>query len=139
MTTTTIEKELVELETQFWQAIKDKDLDAAMQLTDDTCVVTGAQGAASIDRKSFAGMLNSPAWTLNDFEFVGDVIARPITDDVAVVAYKVREHVTVDGKPLTLEAADASTWVRRDGRWLCALHTESILGDSFGRDRRSAK
>ena len=76
MTTTTIEKELVELETQYWQAIKDKDLDAAMQLTDDTCIVTGAQGAASIDRKAFAGMLNSPAWTLNEFEFVGDVIAR---------------------------------------------------------------
>ena len=136
MTTTTIEKELVELETQYWQAIRDKDLDAAMQLTDDTCIVTGSQGAASIDRKAFAGMLNSPAWTLNEFEFVGEVIARTITDDVAVVAYTVREQMTVDGKPLTLEAADASTWVRRDGRWLCALHTESITGDPFGRDRQ---
>ena len=136
MTTTTIEKELVELETQYWQAIKDKDLDTAMQLTDDTCIVAGAQGAASIDRNAFAGMLNDPAWTLNEFEFVGDVIARAVTDDVAVVAYKVREELTVEGKPLTLEAADASTWVRRDGRWLCALHTESVIGDSFGRDRQ---
>src|SRR6185503_9752991 len=114
MTTTTIEKELVELEAQYWQAIKDKDLDTAMQLTDDTCVVAGAQGAASIDRKAFAGMLNDPSWTLNEFEFVGDVIASAVTDDVAVVAYKVREELTVDGKPLTLEAADASTCVRRD-------------------------
>jgi ketosteroid isomerase-like protein len=136
MTTATIEKELVELETQYWQAIKDKDLDTAMQLTDDTCVVAGAQGAASIDRKAFAGMLNDPSWTLNEFEFVGDVIASAVTDDVAVVAYKVKEELTVDGQPLTLEAADASTWVRRDGRWLCALHTESIIGDSFGRDRQ---
>ena len=139
MTTTTIEKELVELESQYWQAIKDKDLDTAMQLTDDTCVVAGAQGAASIDRNAFAGMLNDPAWTLNEFEFVGDVIARAVTDDVAVVAYKVREELTVEGKPLTLEAADASTWVRRDGRWLCALHTESVIGDSFGRDGQPAR
>lgn len=139
MTTITIEKELIELETQYWQAIKDKDTDAAMQLTDDTCVVTGASGAASIDRKAFAGMLNSPGWTLNDFEFVGDVIARAVTDDVAIVAYKVREHLTVEGKPLTLEAADASTWIRRDGRWLCVLHTESILGDPFGRDRQPVR
>ena len=136
MTTTTIEKELVELETQYWQAIRDKDLDAAMELTDDTGIVAGAQGAASIDRNAFAGMLNDPSWTLNEFEFVGDVIARAVTDDVAVVAYKVREELTVEGKPLTLEAADASTWVRRDGRWLCALHTESVIGDSFGRDRQ---
>jgi hypothetical protein len=41
----------------------------------------------------------------------------------------------VDGKAVTLDAADASTWVRRDGRWRCALHTESIQGDPFGRDR----
>ena len=139
MTTTTVEKELVELEKQYWQAIKDKDTEAAMLLTDDTCVVTGASGAASIDRKAFAGMLNSPGWTLNEFEFVGDVIARAVTDDVAVVAYKVREELTVEGKPLTLEAADASTWIRRDGRWLCVLHTESILGDPFGRDRQPAR
>jgi len=136
MTTATIENELVDLERQFWQAIKDKDVEAAMQLTDDTCIVTGAQGAASIDRKAFAGMLNSPEWTLNEFEFVGDVIARAVTDDVAVVAYKVREQLTVEGNALTLDAADASTWVRRDGRWVCALHTESIAGDPFGRDRQ---
>jgi hypothetical protein len=139
MTTPTIEKELLELETRYWEAIKDKDLDTAMQLTDDTCIVTGAQGAASIDRKAFAGMLNSPDWTLNHFEFVGDVIARVVTDDAAIVAYKIREHLTVEGKPLTFEAADASTWVRREGRWLCALHTESIAGDPFGRDRRPAQ
>lgn len=139
MTTTTIENELVDLEKQYWQAIKNKDVQAAMQLTDDTCIVTGAQGAASIDRQAFAGMLNSPVWTLNEFEFVGDVIARALTDDVAVVAYKVKEQLTVDGKPLTLEAADASTWVRRDGRWLCALHTESIAGDAFGRDRQPTR
>ncbi len=39
-------------------------------------------------------------------------------------------------KPVELDAADASTWVRRSGKWLCALHTESIAGDSYGRDRR---
>ena len=62
-----------------------------------------------------------------------------LTDDVAVIASAVREDLTVDGKPLTIKAADASTWVRRNGRWVCALHTESLLGDPFGRDRKSAK
>ena len=42
MTTTTIEKELVELETQFWQAMKDQDVETATQLTDSTCIVAGA-------------------------------------------------------------------------------------------------
>ena len=136
--TTTIEKELVDMEQQYWQAIRDKDVNAAMALTDSTCVVAGASGVASIDRASFAAMLKGGNWTLNEFEFVGDVQVRAVTDDVAVVAYKVKEQLTVDGKPLTLEAADASTWVRRDGRWMCALHSEAIIGDSFGRDRQGA-
>jgi hypothetical protein len=28
--------------------------------------------------------------------------------------------------------------VRRGGRWVCALHTEAIAGDPYGRDRRPA-
>ncbi len=60
-----------------------------------------------------------------------------LRDDVAIVAYKVRESLTVAGKSMMLEAAAASTWIRNDGRWVCVLHTESIAGDPFGRDRQS--
>lgn len=42
----------------------------------------------------------------------------------------------MEGKPVTIDAADASTWIRRNGSGLCALHTESLLGDPFGRDWR---
>ena len=28
--------------------------------------------------------------------------------------------------------------MRRNGKWLCALHTESVAGDPFGRDRMAA-
>ncbi len=37
MTKTPIEQELLALEKQYWQAIKDKDADAAMRLSDDPC------------------------------------------------------------------------------------------------------
>jgi hypothetical protein len=132
-----IEKELLDLEQKYWRAIRDKDADAALRLTDDPCIVAGASGAAGISRAAFAKMLYSPAWTLREFE-IREPQIRLIKDDVAVVAYKVKEELDVEGKPLTLEAADSSTWIRRDGHWLCAVHTESILGDPFGRDRRPA-
>ena len=138
MNTQNIEKELIELEKEYWQAIKDKDTDAAMRLTDDKCIVAGAQGVASIDRNAFAGMLNSGNWTLHEFHIDDDIQVRLLSDDVAVVGYKVMEKLTVEGKPVTLEAADTSAWTRRDGRWLCGLHTESIFGDPFGRDRQPA-
>ena len=131
-----IEAELLKLERQYWQAIQDKDVDAALRLTDDPCIVTGAQGVSSVDRSTFRQMMEAADYTLHRFELSDDVQVRLVGEDVAILAYNVKEELTVDGEPLTLEANDASTWVRRGDRWLCALHTESIAGDPFGRDRR---
>jgi hypothetical protein len=135
LTTNTVEAELLELERCFWQAIKDKNGDAAMRLADEPCLVTGAQGMGLIDRKTLGAMLKAAPYTLHRFELKKGAQVRLLTDDVAVVAYQIHEELTVDGNPVTLDAADASTWVRREGRWLCALHTESIAGDPYGRDR----
>jgi hypothetical protein len=55
-----------------------------------------------------------------------------------VIAYKVTEELDVEGSPITLKAADTTTWVRKGNKWLAAQHTESLLGDPFGRDRRTA-
>lgn len=49
-----------------------------------------------------------------------------IADDVAVIAYKVSEEMVVDGELKKLDAFDTSVWVKRDGGWVCAAHTETI-------------
>ncbi len=134
----TIDQEITSLERKFWQAMIDKDAEAGARLVSDPCLVTGAQGIGRLDRKSFGKMMATGSWQVNAFE-LSDVKVERIADGVAVIAYKVREDLTVDGKKLTLEAADASTWVRGADGWTCALHTESVLGDPFGRDRKPAR
>jgi hypothetical protein len=79
-------------------------------------------------------MLQAGGWTLHEFT-LSDVQVRVLGDDAAIIAYKVKELLTVDGKSVTIDAADSSTWVRREGQWVCALHTEALAGDPFGRDR----
>lgn len=135
MTTQTLEAELLGLERRYWQALKDKDAETAMQLTDDPCIVTGAQGVHALDRKTIGAMMKAATYTLHRFEIRDGAQVRLLRDDVAIVAYEVHEELTVNGQPIALDASDASTWVRRNGRWLCALHTEAITGDPFGRDR----
>lgn len=136
MANTALATELLDLEKQYWQAMKEKDVDAAMRLTDEECIVTGAQGVARVSRQGLSDMLMNAPYTLHDFELKDEQV-RELQDDVAILAYKIHEELTVDGKPVKLDAADTSTWVRRDGRWRCALHTEAIVGDPFGRDRRT--
>jgi uncharacterized protein (TIGR02246 family) len=129
------EQELIELEKRYWQAIKDRDGEAATRMSDDPCIVTGPQGVGRVDSRAIGAMIKAQPWALREFD-VRDVQVRMLRSDVAILAYRVREELTVEGKPVTLEAADSSTWVRRDGRWVCAMHTESIAGDPFGRDRQ---
>ena len=128
-----LSNELLSLEKKYWNAIKSRDTTTAKRLSTDPCVVVGAQGAGEIDRKALGDMLDKAKYDLTDYRF-DDVRVRQIADDVAVVAYKVKEKLVVDGKDLTLDAFDSSVWVQRDGEWLCAVHTESVAGDPFGRN-----
>ena len=127
-----IASDLLTLERQYWNAIRENDVSTATSLSDDPCVVVGAQGVAEVDRKTLAGMLKGAKYELSGFDFE-DVHVRAVADDVVVVAYTVKEDLVVDGEALALKAFDSSVWVRRNGKWVCALHTESIAGDPFGR------
>lgn len=130
-----VASELLSLERQFWQAMKDRDAETAMRLTDDQCIVTGHQGVGSIDRRTLGAMVQTATYNIDAFELQPGAQVRMVGDDVAVVAYTVHEELTVEGEKIAFDAADASTWVRRNGTWVCALHTEAISGDPFGRDR----
>ena len=133
-----IETELMKLEKRYWQAIKGKDIDTMLSLTEFPCIVAGATGVGSLDRDTFMKIMKDEHYTLHDFEVKNSEV-RALSDDVACVAYEVHEDLTVDGKSVSMEATDSSVWVRRNGRWLCAMHTESLKGDPYGRDRTGTK
>ena len=128
--------EIMGFEKAFWDAMKNKDTDAAARMTAKQCIVTGATGVGVIDPSMMAQMLAAGTWALNDYTF-DDVSVQEIGNDTVIVAYKATEQLTVDGAPLSMTAYDASVWHREDGRWTCSLHTESPAGDPFGRSRDS--
>jgi hypothetical protein len=73
-----------------------------------------AQGVASLDRGRFRELMRSANFRIEDVYFGDDVQMLRLNPDTAVLAYTVHERLTVDGKSVTLDAADASTWVRGD-------------------------
>jgi len=124
-----------EIESAFWNAMQSKDATAAGRMTNDKCIIVGAQGVSAIDAKSMAKMTSEGKWEIRHYEFDQKSMQMNfVTDDIAIVAYTVDETVVVDGKMIPLKANDSSVWVRRDGEWRCALHTESVAGDPFGGD-----
>src|SRR6185503_6215089 len=62
-----IKKELLAQEKRYWRAIKDKDADTAASLSDECCIVVGAQGVGELDRSKLAGMLEQATYDLKSF------------------------------------------------------------------------
>src|SRR4051794_6690289 len=113
MTAPAEQQELLEVERRFWNAIQQKDAQGTARMTDDGCIVVGAQGLAAIDRKTMSKMTEEGKWELHEYSFdEQNAQVRFLSDDVAIVAYKVKERLEVDGRTLPIEANDSSVWVR---------------------------
>jgi len=135
METQTLGSEIFHLEQKYWQAMKDNDQQTILDLTSDFCIVAGANGVIQLDKKTIPEMMTANTYQLKNFRLDENFKIQIINNDTAVLAYKVHEDLFVEGRLVSLDASNASTWVRQNGKWVCALHTESIIGDPFGRDR----
>jgi hypothetical protein len=125
-------QELLNLERRYWSAVQEKDAATATALSDDPCILVGAQGVGEVSKDQLEGMFDAANYELERFD-IEDVHVRKLSDGVVALAYKVSESLVVDGQDVTLEAFESSVWVRRNGEWVCSLHTESLAGDPFGR------
>ena len=74
-------------------------------MTHDSCIVVGAQGVSAIDPDTMARLTREGDWELERYIFDESTAqVQFLNDDVALVAYKVKEKLTVDGKPVNLDA-----------------------------------
>ncbi len=121
-------EEIVALEKSYWDAIKKKDGRRTAQLSGKSALVTGARGVTSIPKEKMGKMTEEGDWTLESYKFEIVEVVMPMPD-VAIIAYTVRQKVTMDGKQQDLRAADSSTWVRGAEGWECHAHSECFLKD----------
>ncbi len=122
-------REIEALESAFWQAIVDGDATAATALLTEPALMISGHGISRFDHAGYRKMADNAAFKLKSFELSKMDIVFP-TLDMAIAAYHVSQSVEVEGKPLTMEANDSSTWVRLDVGWKCVSHTESQKTDS---------
>jgi hypothetical protein len=139
-TSTITDQELLALERDYWDALKDRDARTAGRLTAEDSTIVGASGVSGVDPRQMSKLLAAPPYRINDYRI--DPQTTRITrlcDDAVAITYGVHEDLEVDGKSVQLDAFDASVWKNTDTGWTCVLHTESIAGDAFGRDRVAGK
>ena len=130
------DQELLSLEHEFWDAVKDRDARTIGRLTAEQSVIAGAGGASVVGPRDMGKLIETATHRIKEYRI--DPQTTRITrlcDDTVAITYGVHEDLLVDDKPVKLDAFDTSVWKKTGTGWTCVLHTESIAGDRFGRDR----
>jgi hypothetical protein len=120
--------DIIALERSYWDAMKKKDGRRTAELSGENSLVTGARGVMIIAKDKMGKMTEEGSWTLDDYAFDKVEVSTP-AENVAIIAYTVRQKVTMNGKAQDLQAADSSTWIRGKNGWECHAHSEAFLSD----------
>ena len=117
-------REIEQLEHAFWSSLVDRDVDAATALLAPQALMVSSRGAMQFDPSQYAKMLQDPRHGLLDYTLSDMAVLFP-TEDIAIVTYRAKQAMQMDGKQLEQDVVDSSTWVKLDGKWKCAAHTEA--------------
>ena len=119
--------EALEFEKQYWKALEQHDIDTVKNLTRFPCIVTGKTGVRKVDETEFHKNFESSKNMQMKVLDISDIKSQAINETTAVIAYIVQLEYVVDGQASAFRCACASTWVKENDQWLCAMHTESDL------------
>jgi len=111
------QNEILGLERKYWDAMKNNDVDAAVKLTKFPCVVTSPKGAQRIDEKEYRKMMESMKGDSYKEVEIENPQVDILSQDTALISYSIQHN--------GMKMLDVSTWVRENGKWACAFHSEN--------------
>ena len=121
--------EIMKLEVEFWQAMADQRPEQAAALLAAEAVSVAMFGIYHFSPSEYLAMAQTGPAKLISFEFSNEKVIFPIAD-VAVATYEVKQIFEMDGKSHEMACFDTTTWVKTNGRWLAAAHTETQKQDN---------
>lgn len=115
--------EIEKLEQAFWKSMVDGKPEIATGMLTEPALMVSGHGANKFDHAGYTKMAKDDRFKLVDYDISNMDVTFP-RDDVAVATYQVTQKVEMEGKASEMEVFDTSTWIKLDGNWLCAMHTE---------------
>jgi hypothetical protein len=117
-----METNIIDLEKKYWDGMANKDYEIVKNLTKFPCIVAGKHGVMSVDEPSYKKMFEQGTGKALQVKGITDEQVQ-IGEDHAILAYVI--ELDYDGN--SMKCACASTWIKANGDWKCAMHTESDL------------
>lgn len=120
------DKELIDLETRFWQSMVDQKPDAAIGLLNEPALMVSSHGSMQFDHAAYRKMAEQGSMTVTAFEFSDMKVLFP-NATTAILTYDVKQTMKPRDKNETTvqKMNDSSTWMKVRDDWKCVMHTES--------------
>jgi len=116
-----MENEILSLEKKYWDAMCSRDYETVKSLTKFPCIVAGNRGIRSVDEPEFKKMFEQGDGKIKVNSITGEQVQTG--NDHGLIAYLI--DMDYNGK--SMKCACSSTWIKEQGKWVCAMHTESDL------------
>lgn len=114
---------LLKLESESWQFLKDRDVAAAKNYLGDDALLIFGDGTRFTKEQYLKVM---PDFRLDSITIAPGAEIKVWTPDVATLLYRVTYASAMkDAKATAMKAMAASTYVRRNGKWLSVLYQET--------------
>jgi len=107
------------LEKQYWQAMGNNDVEAAVALTKFPCIVAGPQGLLQVNESEYRKIMAKQRGDAYKDVELQDPKVRMLNEQTAIVAYT----VLING----MKMLDVSTWIKDGTEWSCAFHSENPI------------
>jgi uncharacterized protein DUF4440 len=121
-----METEIFDLEKKYWRGMENHDYETVKSLTRLPCIVAGKNGVHNVDEANFKKIFEAGDGDKIKVLHFSNVEAQSIGENAVVIAYLI--ELGIDGKQdEVMKCACASTWIKENEKWVCALHTESEL------------
>ena len=120
-------KTIIDLERKFWQSMVDNEPDIALGMLAEPSLMVSSHGAMSFDHQKYRQMAEQGKMVLRSYELSDMQVVFP-NATTAIATYRVKQTVAQRGKETgrdVQEMNDTSTWIKADGAWKCAIHTET--------------
>ena len=125
-TATNLQKEIYDLEKQYWEASKTGNPKALGRLTNENFTFVMGEGIMDFKRSEFVDMMTKEGMKITSYT-LDEKSARlhEMSPDVALLTYK--SHIEYDegGKHNQGDSYTTSIWQRRGNTWQCAAVTDT--------------
>lgn len=111
--------EIIKLENKYWDAMRSNDVETAVSLTRFPCILTSPKGVQHVSEDQYREMMKADKGD----KYKGINLLNPqvdvLNDDAALITY----NIEMNG----MQMLDTSTWIRENGKWICAYHSENQI------------